>query len=80
MNRLAPVVALCASVSVLAACGGTPPTAAQRKAATYDSISGAAPDEPGPRGITSSMPPGDLSANPLRCRNIGPETVCNRDP
>ena len=78
MKRLLQGAAICTTILALAGCGAT--TEAQRKAATYDSISGAAPDEPGPRGITASMPPGDLSANQLRCRNIGPETVCNRDP
>ncbi len=65
-------------VSLLAACSGTPPSAAQR-AAAQDELNPSGRPYVGPPGILSSGPPGDLSFSPLRCHLEGPGEVCNRD-
>ncbi len=63
---------LCIGAAGLAAC--TPASGAHPRADRGD----IAVPATGPRGIVASMPPGDSSFTPLRCRVVGPETVCDR--
>jgi hypothetical protein len=65
-------------VSLLSACTGAPPTAAQR-AAAQDDLNPSGRPYVGPPGIVSSAPPADPSFSPLRCHPEGPGEVCNRD-
>ncbi len=72
--RLMPLILL----SVLAACTGKPPSAAQR-AAAQDDLNPSGRPYVGPPGIISSAPPADSSFSPLRCHPEGPGEVCKRD-
>jgi hypothetical protein len=65
--------ALCLTLA-LAGCAPPPPGA---RARAGDDIT--VPSQ-GPRGFLASAPPADPSFTPLRCRVVGPETVCARDP
>jgi len=70
--RLIPI---CAALALLAGCGLPPPSAEQRRQAQYD----VPQNGPHPQGFIASAPPSDFSANPLRCRPNGEDTVCTRD-
>jgi hypothetical protein len=70
--RLFPLIA---ATVLLASCGLPPPSAEQRRQAQYD----VPQDGPHPKGYIASSPPGDFSANRLRCRPNGEDTVCTRD-
>jgi hypothetical protein len=65
---------LIAAAALLAVCACTPPKLAHPRLDTGDIT---VPKD-GPRGISVSGP-GDPGFTPLRCKPVGPETVCTRD-